>query len=1282
MRSLIIKLYDYFAKNRLAFWLVLFSIFILLAALAFRVSFEEDVSQLLQMDSKTREYSKLILNTRLVDKLVICISDKTSEPCPDQIKMSYCDSLLIRINTLDSNLVKKVIVGPDDFPFMTVYKALLRNLPFFVEEQDYPYIDSVLQPENIQHQLTENTRILSSPAGILIRQSLPWDPAGISNQVTLRLQKLGEATGYKIDNGYFFSKDKKNLVLFVEPANSANETGKNAILIDALEGFVNDLKSFEEFNNIDCGFVGATAVSVGNARQIRHDAALTLALMCVALILLITTVFRKKRTPLLIFLPIIFGMVFALACISFIEPNISLISIGATSVLLGIAVNYPLHILTHRLHEKNLRKVIGDMVGPMTIGSATTIGGFVCLLFVKAEILHDFGLLGAFGLIGALLFSLIFLPHLIGQQAFEGKSTVKWLEKAGNIQFENSPYLRWSVILLTPVMLYFSQFIEFDSDLAHLNYMSPKLLKTEQILRGNDSLMHSVYVISYGSTFDQALTSSGKIKYLSDSLNLTGTFNKYNGVADFLPSEKEQKKRVDRWKQYFTREKMQTIRASLNQSGRKLGFKGNAFDDFYSNLDIKAKKIDSADFQLLSGALAGDAVTVTREMTTIVSVLQIPTSSLTKVNNLISKQPGTWMLDNNFLSSQLASIITDDFNFIAIFSALLVFITLLFTYGRIELAIIAFVPMIVSWIWILGLMGLFNLKFNIVNIILSTFIFGLGDDYCIFMMNGLLQEYRNKMKQIPVLRMSILLSGLTTLIGFGVLIIAKHPALQSLALVSVIGIISVLLISQVLEPYLFRIFVSSPVSRGYAPISFAALLKSLIAYSYFILGCILLSITGFFLLVINPFYRRKAKKLFNTLISKAAWFQLYIMVDVKKRVVYNEKPDFSRPCIFVANHQSVLDLLAMSMLSPKIIFLSNKKAWYWPLFGYVSRLAGYYPLCTIADPVIDTLKSKIDEGFSIALFPEGDRSKDGKIGRFHKEAFYIAEKLELDIIPVILHGTGQSIKKGSYVIRDTIYTIKILPRLKHIFPEQGVSYQQKTKAVHELFKTQYALLDEEIHTPEFYRKRLVNNFLFRGTFLEWYMKVKLRMEGNYQLFHKLVHNEGVIIDAGCGYGFMAYMLAYLSPQRKVIGIDHDEAKIDVAENGFDKPANLQFIKANLKEFHVPDCNCIIFNDVLNYFNEQDRNKIITNYSSKLLSGGIILVRNSDNKFSRKHAATRLSKFFFARVFNFNKTENKSAFFLSSDLIKLGESLGFESSMVDQTKRKSNNILVFKRKING
>src|SRR6187397_642132 len=133
-------------------------------------------------------------------------------------------------------------------------------------------------------------------------------------------------------------------------------------------------------------------------------------------------------------------------------------------------------------------------------------------------------------------------------------------------------------------------------------------------------------------------------------------------------------------------------------------------------------------------------------------------------------------------------------------TSILVFFVLLLMYGRIELTLVSFIPMFISWVWILGIMALAGIQFNIINIIVSALIFGLGDDYSLFIMDGLLQEYKTGRKNLSSFKSSIFLSAITTIAGLGVLIFAKHPALRSFAGISIIGILCVVIMSQILIP--------------------------------------------------------------------------------------------------------------------------------------------------------------------------------------------------------------------------------------------------------------------------------------------------------------------------------------------------------------------------------------------------------------------------------------------------------------------------------------------------
>jgi predicted RND superfamily exporter protein len=137
-----------------------------------------------------------------------------------------------------------------------------------------------------------------------------------------------------------------------------------------------------------------------------------------------------------------------------------------------------------------------------------------------------------------------------------------------------------------------------------------------------------------------------------------------------------------------------------------------------------------------------------------------------------------------------------------------VFVFLVFSFRSLRLAVIAFLPMAVAWVWILGIMQLTGIQFNIVNIILATFIFGQGDDYTIFVLEGALYEKKTGQPMLPQYRQSILLSALIMLISLGVLLVARHPAMHSLGTVTLIGMTCVVLMAWVIPPVLIKYFTS------------------------------------------------------------------------------------------------------------------------------------------------------------------------------------------------------------------------------------------------------------------------------------------------------------------------------------------------------------------------------------------------------------------------------------------------------------------------------------------
>ncbi len=125
--------------------------------------------------------------------------------------------------------------------------------------------------------------------------------------------------------------------------------------------------------------------------------------------------------------------------------------------------------------------------------------------------------------------------------------------------------------------------------------------------------------------------------------------------------------------------------------------------------------------------------------------------------------------------------------------------------------------------------------------------------------------------------------------------------------------------------------------------------------------------------------------------------------------------------IIISNHLSYLDIPVLMVSMPKNIrFIYKKSLTRIPIFGWSLFLGGYIPIDrSNARNAIESLKKaakRLKEGVSIAIFPEGTRSKTGITGEFKKGIFMLAEFAETEIIPVTIIGTNRILQKDSLKI--------------------------------------------------------------------------------------------------------------------------------------------------------------------------------------------------------------------------------------------------------------------------
>lgn len=176
-----------------------------------------------------------------------------------------------------------------------------------------------------------------------------------------------------------------------------------------------------------------------------------------------------------------------------------------------------------------------------------------------------------------------------------------------------------------------------------------------------------------------------------------------------------------------------------------------------------------------------------------------------------------------------------------------------------------------------------------------------------------------------------------------------------------------------------------------------------------------------------------------------------------------EGEDFSKPALIICNHQSQLDLMVQLSQTHKIIFLTNDWVWNNPVFGPIVRCAEYYPISLGLESLLPKLQEMVNRGYSISIFPEGTRSENGEMRRFHKGIFHIASKLDLDMLPLTVYGTGKVMPKRGWLIKPWPIHLLIGKRISpERMPGYGASLREQSKNMRKDYQVVYDNLKNKI----------------------------------------------------------------------------------------------------------------------------------------------------------------------------------------------------------------------------
>ena len=831
MTNFFIHIYHEFRNHRLVCWLSMAALFVFFGYFSAQLHLEEDINKLMPSSKNEDGTTKLAFaDLKIKDKTFLLFesTEGTEIAALTEICDAFADSL-----KQDSTLIEDLFYRLDDDLLPNGIDYLSDHLPAYIDTAAYIHFDSLLTREHFAQQMQQNHDDLLSEVGEMFPELIEMDPLGMRNVLAEQMAPLLSAGSYQTIDNHFFVPDSTVCIAFLTPRFSSTNTGQGSALFERLNTLITQFAKSSP--DVRISYHGTPASGYYNSTTIKRDLTTTIAGALVLVLVFLFVCFRRWDTIPLLLLPVVFGTLFGLSMMYWLKGEFSLLALGIGGVVLGVALSYVLHVLTHHQYvndgdcapHSDLQvgeQLLRDQVKPVLLGCITTIGSFAGLIFINTALLQDFGLFAAFAILGTTLFSLVYLPQLLEVREFfhgggckvEGGGRVQrfpaFIEAINTYPFDQKKPLLAIVclVMVIGVGAYLAGGIRFDADMHNLGYEDPMTEHSEALLRSKTYTGDKTkYFASKGHTMEEAINHFAILDHKLDSLQQLGLVKDYTHTNQIFVPIHVQQERINAWRNYWTPDRLSKVRTLIAQTAPQADLDPEAFDTFfeaatrdYEPDSLYAAGLIPAGYQstLMEQSYGGDYLCFTSVRCQNDSV-RSSDSDYIRICDAIASDPNLLVLDTYYYTTDTLLQMNDDFNVLQWLSMLFVFVVLLLSFRfNIKHTLLGFMPILLSWLIVLGAMVLFDVRFNLISIIISTFIFGIGVDYSIFVMDGL----TSRSSLLTSHKTAILLSAVTLITTVSSMLLANHPAIRSVGFSTLVGLLSAVILAYVLQPAIYK----------------------------------------------------------------------------------------------------------------------------------------------------------------------------------------------------------------------------------------------------------------------------------------------------------------------------------------------------------------------------------------------------------------------------------------------------------------------------------------------
>ncbi|MDR2427022.1 MAG: MMPL family transporter [Endomicrobium sp.] len=743
-------------KYRKLYLAFLFAAFVACSFMFSKIRFGQDISEMLP--SVLSKEIKLFGNSPISSKIFV-----TVEGDSPQLAHEGAETIM-NYFTKQQDLNMRVPKIDEDFILSCYYEA-----PQIWNDDFQKAIEPLITKDALSLKMKENAQNLYFPAGSFMQKFILSDPIGMIPIFAGALQRLNISSSLLMRDGFISSADGTTVLIIFDSDQKSLDLNSAAKYDTAFKKITQKLPA-----GVTAFYTGAERYTVENNDIITTDLKKIFLISSVLMTLLFAFFFRDKKALFIYAVPPVVIAVSAVVTYR-IFGGISAITLGFGAVLMGLCIDYAVYMYFALRASKKEERFLSTkkMFAPLSVSAATSILTFALLFFSGIGIFRQIALFCAFGLALALFIALCTAPFV-----FDCKNAK--LQHTGRSGFHIGMRTAFIVaVIIFAAGIFSIKYVNFNVSLEALNTTGKRLDADLQKFRSftGDSYKNTALLFVFGQTREEVLENNEK--FTAANVGLLK-------LAELFPSQKTRAQNIEKWKTFWTTDKMELIKNEINVFCKNYSLNPESFDAFYSFLE--------------SGVFAGYQSHQNSLLQAYNPIIEFDGryafANIIKEGSSVNFPEGleSVLISNNILRDKITVSVLSIFIKIMIVLLICSFAALSLMLKDFKLALVALLPPVCGICCALIVSALSGIEYNLFGLFAMPLLAGLAMDYGIFMI------YRVRaLEHLHPLK-SVVAAALSTLIGFGSLMVSRHNVLFVMGFTVFIGIAAAIASSIFLIP--------------------------------------------------------------------------------------------------------------------------------------------------------------------------------------------------------------------------------------------------------------------------------------------------------------------------------------------------------------------------------------------------------------------------------------------------------------------------------------------------